>query len=150
MPVQVASILIPKSYAKWPILDDAYLKGGARVVANAAARDAIYADAVTRTGLKVGQLLVTADDFKVWQYKGVGVWSEFKSGPTSYAHEQVEASDTWAVSHGLGTKFFTYTVFDGYGFQIQPGDCQIVDVDNLTLYFAMPITGHATFVFHAG
>ena len=66
MPITVASNLIPRSSGKWPVLEDVYVRGGIRVVTNAAARDAIYADAQARTGLKIGMLLVTADDQKLW------------------------------------------------------------------------------------
>lgn len=146
MPIQVSSNLLPKNGAKWPVVEDIYLKGGMRVVADAAARDALYTDTIARLGLKSGMLLVTASDNKLWQYRGPGLWVQIAI-PTTYAFDQLTPSDTWTVSHNLNTKHFTYTVFDSNGFQILPSECHIYDLNNLTLYFAAPISGSATFVF---
>ena len=148
MPVQVASILIPKSAAKWPLVEDIYIKGGLRVVADAAARDAIYTDSMAKLGLKNGQIVVTADNNKLWQYVGSGTWTELKLGPKFFNFDQTTASDTWLIPHNMNTKYFTYSVFDDGGFAILPSECKIVDVNNLVLYFAMPVIGFASFNFN--
>lgn len=148
MPIQVASNLIPKNGAKWPVVEDIYVKGGLRVVVDAAARDAIYLDTTAKFTLKDGMLLVTADTKQLWQYQGLGVWTLFTPPTTpTHTHSQSEPSIQWDINHNVNTRFFTYTVFDADGYQILPSECQIVDFNNLTLYFASPIAGHATFVF---
>lgn len=146
MPIQVASNLIPKNGAKWSIVEDTYVKGGLRVVADAAARDAIFLDGTAVYTLKMGMLLVTADDKKLWQYQGSGVWTQFKVA-ISYTFTQDTPSDTWDITHNNNSTFFTYTLFDADGYQVIPADCHITDVNNLVLSFAAPIAGHATFVF---
>jgi hypothetical protein len=146
MPIQVSSNLIPKSGAKWPVVEDVYIKGGLRVVADAAARDSIYLDATAKLGLKNGMLLVTASDNKLWQYQGLGVWTAFKSSAT-YTFQKATPAAEWDIVHNLNSTFFTYTVFDADGYQILPSECHIVDVNNLVVYFSAPIAGHATFVF---
>lgn len=154
MPVLVSSSLIPKNSAKWPVLDDAYLKGGLRVVANAAARDAIYADANAKLGLKIGMLCVTQDDLKVWQYTAAGVWTLFNTGgsttsagPVLYTHVQQTADTTWHVAHAKHSHYFTMSVFVNNEL-IVPDSCQIQDDDNLVLTFAGACVGHATFFFN--
>ena len=144
MPIQVASNIIPKNSAKWPVLEDVFVKGGLRVVADAAARDAIYPHSTASYSLKVGMLLITADTGLMWQYSGAGVWKRFKN---TFSHEQNELSEQWDVAHNFGTKFFSFNVFDSEGYAVQPNECKIVDFNNLVLYFAEPIIGHATFVF---
>jgi len=146
MPVQVASNLIPRNGAKWHVVEDVYVKGGLRVVANAAARDAIYADSTARLGLKTGMLLTTADDGKLWRYVGSGQWVRYKTTASS-THVQETPASEWIFNHNQGSRFFTYTVFDADGQQVFPDQCHILDSDNLKLSFAIPIAGHATFLF---
>lgn len=146
MPIQVASNIIPKNGAKWHVVEDIYVKGGLRVVADAAARDAIYLDTTAKFTLKNGMLLITADTNQMWQYQGLGVWTLYNSTVTA-TFEQATPATQWDINHTFNTRFFTYSVFDADGFQILPAECHIVDFNNLSLYFASPIAGHATFVF---
>ena len=146
MPIQVASNIIPKSGAKWPVVEDIYVKGGLRVVADAATRDSLYTDTTAKLGLKTGMLLITASDSKIWQYAGLGVWIEVKK-TVAYTYTQDTPSDLWLISHGANSSHFTYTLFDAEGYQILPSECHILDVNNLEVSFASPIAGHATFFF---
>jgi len=147
MPIQVSSALIPKNGAKWHILEDIYVKGGLRVVADTAARDMMYTDASIKLALKTGMLVVTADDARVWQYASLGVWKELKK-VDSHTFVTAEALVEWNIAHGCGSENFTYTVFDEAGFQITPDECQIVDVDNLKLTFQQATAGRATLTFN--
>lgn len=147
MPIQVSSALLPKNGAKWHVVEDIYIKGGLRVVADAAARDLMYTDAAIKLALKVGALVVTANDQKVWQYQGNGVWKELKK-VESFTFETAEPLAEWLIAHKCGSKNFTYTVFDADGFQVFPDECQIIDIDNLRLTFLQATAGHVTLTFN--
>ena len=147
MPVSVSSNLVPSSGAKWPVLEDTYFRGGMRVVADVAARDAIYANAQSRGCLKVGTLVLTANDSKLWRYSATNTWTEYKP-KAQYTHVQSVASMTWTVSHQLNCRRFTYTIFDDQGNQVMPDACRILDNNNLELSFLLAIAGEATFTFN--
>lgn len=147
MPIQVASNIVPKNNAKWPVVDDTYVKGGLHVVADAAARDAIYLDATARLILKNGMLLVTASDARIWQYSGLGVWVELKKS-SSFSHTQDTHAVEWVIQHNIHSKMFTYCVFDEDGFQILPNECQILDFDNLKVTFLQATAGTITLTFN--
>lgn len=147
MPVYLASNLLPKSSARWPALDDMYIRGGYRVVANLAARDAIYADSQQKNGLKIGMLVCCADTFTVWQYVAANKWKEFKPNPC-YTHLQPEASKTWAVAHNKGSKHCTFTIIDSNGFVTAPDGIAFIDDNNLILSFLEAQDGEATFSFN--
>lgn len=147
MPIYVASNLAPKNAAKWPVVEDIYLRGGIRVVTNAAARDAIYVDTGARQGLKLGMLLVTADDQRLWQYTATNAWTEIKKSTTK-TYQFTIPGTVWDIPHNTGTRNFTYTVFDTDGFQMLPHECQILDVNNLRLTFLEPMAGTITFSFN--
>lgn len=147
MPIFVASNIVPRNSGKWPVVEDIYLRGGLRVVADATARDAVYADSAARQGLKTGQLLVTANDKKIWQYEGTGVWTELKKSLTK-TYTFTEPGNTWVIPHNTGSSSFTYSVFDVDGFQILPHECQILDSNTLRLLFLEDIAGSATFSFN--
>ena len=148
MPIQVASSLIPKSGAKWFVVEDTYLKGGIRVVADAAARDAIYSDITAKLGLKIGMLCVTANDFRVWQYVAANTWTELKKSK-SFTFSTETPLLEWDIQHNFNSKNFTYSVFDDAGFQIVPNECQIVDVNNLKITFLQETAGSVTLTFNA-
>jgi hypothetical protein len=147
MPIQLASSVIPKGAAKWPIMEDIYIKGGMRTVVDAAARDAIYADNNAKNALKVGMLLITQADRRLWIYMGLGVWAEYKPN-TSFCANQADPADTWHIAHGMNSRNFNYAVFDSTGLQVFPNECQIVDNNNLMLSFLMPISGSVTITFY--
>lgn len=147
MPITVSSNLIPRNGAKWHVVEDTYVKGGFRVVANAAARDAIYTDATAKLTLKTGMLLVTADDGRVWQYSGAGVWTELKRSYI-HTHEQTTPDTEWFIPHSMNSRFFTYTAFDNSGLQVMPNECVIVDNNNLILTFLEAISGTVTLTFN--
>lgn len=147
MPIQVASSLIPKGGALWPILDDKYIVGGARVVADAAAMNTLYTNAVTRAGLKIGMLLVTQSDKKLWMYMGSGQFAEYKAN-LMLTFTQETPLDVWAIQHNAGSQNLTYTVFDDTNTQVFPDTFQIIDDNNLMLSFLMPLSGRITIAFH--
>lgn len=147
MPISVSANLIPRNGAKWHVVEDHYVKGGLRVVTDAAARDAIYLNATAKLTLKPGMLLVTADDGKLWQYENAGIWRELKKN-NIYTHEQTTPSQEWLVPHNMNSRFFTYSVFDEAGIQMLPNDCVIVDNSNLLLTFLETVSGTATLTFN--
>lgn len=146
MPIQVAANLIPKAGFKWPVLEDIYVKGGLRVVASVAARDAIYLDINARSGLKTGMLLITASDSEIWQYAGGGVWAKYRPG--MYTHNQNTVSTIWHVTHNKGSASFTYAVFSSAGMQIVPEEVHIIDNNNLEITFLEGLSGTVTFNFN--
>lgn len=75
MSIKVIDELAPKTPAVFPVLDDQHLRGGARQVANATARNAIPAG-----HRKIGMLVVTQDDGKLWKLDtDLLTWVEFTS-----------------------------------------------------------------------
>ena len=61
MPLQIADNLAPAGGGTFYLMEDIYIKGGLQIRDNAAARDAI-----DLTNLKLGQLVLTVDDSKLW------------------------------------------------------------------------------------
>lgn len=147
MPIFVAANLVPRNSGKWPVVEDTYLRGGLRVVSNAAARDAIYADSYARQGLKIGMFLVTANDKRVWQYTATNTWTEFKRSAIK-SYQFSEPGLIWDIPHNVGSSNFTYTVFDTDGYQILPNECQILDANNIRLTFTEAIAGTITLSFN--
>jgi hypothetical protein len=147
MAILVASNLVPKSSAKWPVVEDTYVRGGLRVVANATARDAIYPDSQARGCLKIGMFLVTADDQRIWQYTATNTWTELKKSLTK-TYSFAVPGNTWLITHNTGSRNFTYSVFDTDGFQVMPHECQILDANNLRLLFLDVLAGSVTISFN--
>lgn len=147
MPIAVASNLVPRNSAKWPVVEDIYLRGGIRVVNDAAARDAIYLDAGAKNGLKTGMLLVTANDKRIWQYDGLGIWLELKKSLTKTYSFSI-AGTVWDIPHNTGSTNFTYTLFDDDGYQIFPNECRVMDSNNIRLTFLEEISGAVTISFN--
>jgi hypothetical protein len=147
MPIFVASNLAPKNSAKWPVVEDIYVRGGIRVVADATARDAIYPDSAARNGLKIGMLLVTANDSRIWQYTATNAWTELKKATTKTYSFAIPGT-IWTIPHNTGSTNFTYTVFDTDGFQILPNECQVLDINTIRLTFLEVMAGSVTFSFN--
>lgn len=147
MPIFVASNIAPRNSGKFAIVEDIYVRGGIRVVTSAAARDAIYADTVARGTLKIGMLLVTADDKRIWQYEATNTWVELKKSTTRTFGFSI-AGTVWDIPHNTGSMNFTYTVFDSDGFQVLPNECQVVDFNNLRLTFLEELSGTVTLTFN--
>ena len=147
MAIQVASNILPKGSAKWPVVEDIYIRGGLRVVANATARDAIYADSSARNTLKVGCLLITANDQRIWQYSAANTWTELKKSLTrTYQFSTPET--IWNIQHNIGSSNFTYTIFNAEGYQVLPNACKLIDVNNFQLTFAEAMSGSVTVSFN--
>lgn len=91
----------------YPTHVDEYGKGGFVALADTAARDAIP---VGR--LKIGMLVSTADDKKVWRLDALDpvTWTEFLVGGggsgsvVGFVFEQSSPSTTWTIAHNLGYK----------------------------------------------
>lgn len=147
MPIQVASSLIPKGGALWPVLDDKYIVGGARVVADAAAMNTLYTNTVTRAGLKIGMLLVTQSDKKLWMYLGGGQFGEYKAN-LMVTFVQETPLEVWQIQYNAGSRNLTYTVVDDTGTQVFPNTFQIIDDNNLVLSFLIPMSGRITIAVH--
>jgi len=151
MPVSIASFFLPRNNNTWYLLEDKYLKGGLRVVADFNERDAIHP-----ANLKAGMLVVTQDTSKIWQL-GVDLltWSELLLGQGSnpsnqmslYTHRQVGASDIWIINHQKNTRYFTYSVYDATSKQVIPNEVTISSANQVILQFATLTSGHVTLAF---
>lgn len=149
MPIQMASFFVPKNGASWYLVEDSYLKGGMRVVANISARSAIHP-----ANLKAGMIVVTADNNKLWQLASdLITWTELlaagsqQSTTAAHTHKQLAASDVWSITHGMNLRYFTYTAFDATGKQVLPNEMTIVSNTQVILAFSTPVAGHCTLVF---
>lgn len=145
MPVYMPTFLLPTNGAKFYLLEDTYVRGGLRIVANEAERLGTH-----MSSRKIGMLALQVDTGTIWQLKTLTRWAEFKT-KTDYfpfhPHEQAEPDTVWRIAHGKGNSFITYTVFDSEGEQVYPDRALIVSEDEVELHFLMPISGHATLTF---
>jgi hypothetical protein len=115
MAIQVASFIVPKNNNTWYVLEDKYLKGGLRVVANVTERNNI--DSLSR---KAAMLVITQDDKKVWQLNAdLSTWTEFKVGGGSAVRQTVQhstielqpgASDVFALNLGRSVLVYHFEV----------------------------------------
>lgn len=146
MAVSLSSFLIPISGAKFYLLEDLYLRGGFRIVANVKERNTMHASVK-----KPRMVVITADDGKVWQLQPDNVtWAEFRT-KTSYfpfhTHDEPDPKSTWVVTHNKDTKYFSYTIFASDGEQIFPDRVVQVDMNTVEFHFHMPVSGHVTLAF---
>ena len=73
MPINLTSFLQPANSNTFPLVEDKFVKGGMRVVADIAARDAIPAN-----NRKAGMIIVTQDTLKMWQLAAdLTAWTDF-------------------------------------------------------------------------
>ena len=100
MPIQVAGKLIPRNDNTWPVVDDAHIEGGYRVVADLLARNAIDV-----TTLKVGaavHVVASQATYRVASIvEGVVTWEDFfpaASGDGEALASANAAADYAAVS----------------------------------------------------
>jgi len=63
------------------------------------------------------------------------------SGDKNYMHQQLEASEVWEISHGLG-KQPSITIQDSAGTQVQ-GEIHYIDTNNLRITFSSAFKGKA-------
>ena len=147
MPVFVSANLVPRNGQKWPVLEDTYLRGGMRVVANAAARDQIYLDGQSRSCLKPGCLVLTQDDQKLWIFTQSNTFEAYLERVKSYKFETIEPQLAWVINHNFNSKFFTYSCFSDSGNAVIPGEVTITSLNEVVLSFSTPVAGFATFMF---
>jgi hypothetical protein len=149
MPVQVASFLIPRNNNSWYILEDKYLKGGLRVVADSTERDTLHV-----SSRKAGMLALTQNDNALWQLNSdLLTWSSFTVQTNSaaiFTYKQVDPLDTWVVNHTKNCMYFVQSVFDSSGKQVLPNEIEIVDNNTVRLLFGTPTAGHCVFNFDFG
>lgn len=150
MPVNVSSFLLPRNNQQWYIVEDIYLRGGLRIVANAQARDSIHV-----SSKKPHMLVITADDGRIWQLQPDNqTWADFRP-KTQYfpffTYDQPDAAKTWRVEHNRNTKYFNFTLFQKTGESsselVMPDAVRIVDDNVLEFDFNVPIAGHVTLTF---
>ena len=94
MAIQVASNLVPRNGSTWPVVEDVYVKGGYRTVADLAARDAI-----DPLALKLGMLVFVQSENAHFKLDQVGppVWAQASlQGPTGPTGAQGVAGPTGA------------------------------------------------------
>ena len=147
MAIQVASSIVLKNGSKGPVVDDIYIRGGFRVVADVAARNALYSNATARNTLKLGALALTLADLKLWYYASVNTWVEYKP-QQMFSFRQEAPQAEWAINHGKNCSRLTYSLFSLDGYQMWPDTCRIVDNDNLVLSFLEPVAGEITIAFN--
>lgn len=90
MPIALTTFLLPKNGNTFFLLEDVYLKGGFRVVADIAARDAL-----NPINCKAGMLLRTADDGKFYTFTGdeTNKWKPFSAEGNYLIVDAVEDRD---------------------------------------------------------
>ena len=146
MPVQLASFLIPRNSNTWYLVEDKFVKGGLQVLPDHTVRDSI-----NPLNLKVGQLVITQNDNKVWQLQPDGVsWTEFVPASNYnpfYTHIQQSPSDTWIVVHNKNCRYFNYNLYDSNGTSILPDSVQIIDLNTVAVHFVVPMSGHCSMSF---
>lgn len=108
------------------------------VVANVSARDEIAAP-------KPGSVVYTLEEDISWQYTG-SAWKEYKPRPTR-TFEQTTDSATWVFGHNMGTKNFTWSVFDEDDSSVFPNRVKALDDNTIEITFSMSIKGRACFTF---
>lgn len=146
MAVSLSSFLIPSSGAKFYLLEDLYLRGGFRIVANVNERNTLHPSVK-----KVRMVVITADDGKIWQLQpDNSTWAELRTKTTYFpffTQDIPVASNKWTVVHGKDTKYFTYTIFASDGQQIEPDSVIQVDSNTVEFNFIIPVSGHVTLTF---
>lgn len=147
MAIQVASSIVLKGGSKGPVVEDLYIRGGVRVVANIAARNALYTNVTARNTLKLGTLALTLDDLRLWLYSNVNTWVEYKPSAMFSFRQEVAASE-WLINHGKNSSRLTYSIFSLDGYQLVPDTFRIVDNNNLIVQFLEPVAGEITIAFN--
>lgn len=146
MPVYLSTFLLPINNGKIFLLEDLYLRGGFRVVANITERNALHI-----TTKKARMVVITADDGKIWQLQpDNSTWAELRTKTTYFPFFTYDAPtplDTWTVRHNKDTKYFSYTLFDLEGNQIFPDTVKQVDSNTVEFSFSIPVAGHVTLTF---
>ena len=146
MPVFMSSFLLPPNNGKIYLLEDLYIRGGLRIVANLEARNTLHVSTK-----KARMVVITADDGKIWQLQPDNVtWAELRTKTTYFPFFTFDAPlplDKWVVKHNKNTKYFSYTLFDIEGNQIFPDKVVQTDSDTVEFSFAIPVAGHVTLAF---
>jgi hypothetical protein len=65
-------------------------------------------------------------------------------GTPIYVHTQSIASDTWSISHNLGTSFPIITVYDDGNNVIIPQEITSLTTSSLSITFPLSIAGYAS------
>ena len=103
MSIKIIDELAPHGAGTFPLLDDQHLRGGFRIVADHAARDAIPAD--HRTG-KSGMFVVTQNDGKKWQLdSNLTTWTEFTGGGGGSSVAGTDGEGSLVEDHETTTGF---------------------------------------------
>ena len=126
----------------YALVDDANIRGSFRCVADDTARDAIAVDK-RKEGM---QVFVVADDVTYSLGSDLTTWTPLATGGggadvDSYIHNQIIASNTWNISHGMGI-FPAVAVVDS-GNNVVTGEIHYVDNNNITLTFTAVFSGKA-------
>lgn len=145
MPITVSSFIVPKNGNKWYVLEDTYLKGGLRVVANEEERLSIHP-----ASRKARMLAIDIDTGLIWQLSAdLVTWTSFKidANSVAYTHLQPQAATTWTITHNKNCRYFTYSIWDSAGKTFIPGEITIVDTNTVTVDCLMAVAGHITLNF---
>ena len=102
MPIPINSNLTPRTTG-YALLDDGYICGGFKAVADATARDAIFA-----YNRKAGMAVLTVDDGKMWILdSNLTTWTEFTSGGGESVTISWPPSKTFAEVYAEITSYVT-------------------------------------------
>lgn len=146
MPVFLSSYLLPVNNGKIYLLEDLYLRGGFRIVANLEARNTLHVSTK-----KPRMVVITADDGKIWQLQPDNTtWAELRTKTTYFPFFTFDVpvpTDTWIVRHNKDTKYFSYTLFDSTGNQIFPDTVKQTNSNTVEFSFSIPVAGHVTLAF---
>ncbi len=145
MPIQLSSFLIPAGGNSNFLLEDKYVRGGMRVVADVTARDAING-----TCKKAGMLVWTQSEGKLWQLQSnLTTYAEFAASVNHfYTHTQTTPSDTWTVVHNKGSTDFVYNVYNDDDGVVVPNSVKALGLYTIQITFSVPVYGRATFSFN--
>jgi len=144
MPVTVTSFLIPVGGASWFILEDKYLRGGYRVVANTTERDNIHINSK-----KPGMVVYIQSTGELQKLDTDGLtWVKFTIGYNPFhTHTQAVPSNLWTITHNKNSRYFTHSVFDVAGNSVIPEELKIIDLNTVEVSFSTPIAGQLTLAF---
>lgn len=143
--LQLTSFLVPRNGNNFYLLEDSYLKGGFRVVA-----DNVERDNINPVSKKAGMLVYVLSTRLMWQLDAALAWTAFSFAQAYnpfYTHKQIIASSRWQIFHARNCRYFHAQTFASDGRSIWPDEITILDSNSIQLDFSIPLTGHCTLSF---
>lgn len=151
MPYYFLEKLEPKNGRGFPLLEDAYIEGGFRVVETLSERDSYLNDTDKKQCLKKGCVFAVQSNEKWYKYNGNNGWDEINFQPVTttnlegYTFDQEEPSKIWRIEHNKDTKYFTCEVMVGNQKVIV--DTVVIDSNTIEIQFPYPVSGYVSIIF---